>query len=129
MINSWCAELCKTMTALKTCWVQEVSSSNSSEDKHGKSNAAAASRNGHTVKMDTSPKRIIYTKDIYWNNISVSDMEYLPPNLRHVSVPSWGCLLTSHLSTFGTSIIVGFDNLAVNQVCIYTSKSSFKVNF
>lgn len=129
MINSWCAELCKTIIALKTCWVQEVPyphAGDESKEKNSKDEPQNKRNNGHTPPDSSriKPQRANYRKilpmdsnnESYLKVLNNLDADYLPPNLRHVSKSSWGCLLTSHLSTFGSSIIVGFDNLAVNQV-------------
>jgi hypothetical protein len=128
MINSWCAELCKTIITLKTCWVQEKEE----EKESFHNNAQSIKNNGHSNDdtttfiepkykknaqiMETNKKKVIKNEENATKTRIVHLIEYLPPNLRHVPSSSWSLLLTSHLSTFGSSIIVGFDNLAVNQV-------------
>lgn len=105
MINSWCAELCKTITALQTCWVQEISEITVSPTNH------QSTVNGESALLhaETQGKN---TLDHHHN----ADTSYLPPSRNIASKICLGNILTSHLSSFGSSIVVGNDCLAVNQV-------------
>lgn len=102
MINSWSAELCKTMTALKTCWVQEIP---------GKPPTTVESQSKVKINKGGSENNKRNNR-----KSAADEMDYLPPNPKHVPKSYWGPLLSSHLATFGSSIVVGNDIEAVNQV-------------
>ncbi|ODN03428.1 Protein C9orf72 [Orchesella cincta] len=114
MINSWCAELCKTITALQTCWAQDTSGveQNASQvEPHTKSSRFATKKQEKSERLET-------------------DISYLPPNSPVMTKSYLGSLLTSHLSTFGSSIVVGYDCLEVNKVirfllCFATSQEGY----
>ncbi|CAG7822335.1 unnamed protein product [Allacma fusca] len=91
MINSWCAELCKTMTALRTCWGQE----------------------SHAKSVDLIPQGNQLTVSNFDDSTSYG-LDYLPPSF--IAKPVLESLLFSYLTTFGSAIIVGEDALVVNQV-------------
>jgi len=62
--------------------------------------------------------------------VSNFDTSYLPPNSKVVPKSALGNILTSHLTTFGSSVVAGHDSLIVNQVirfllCFSTEEEGF----
>lgn len=116
MINSWCAELCKSITALQTCWVQEIT------DFGGDNNGSATGYNPLAANMESRnlPQHQQRMGPHGANGFSTDNVDtissYLPPNRTIASKVSLGNILTSHLTSFSSSIVVGNDCLAVNQV-------------
>jgi len=95
MINSWCAELCKTITALKTCWVKEISKPDVSD---------LAKRHDGT-KSGTSKIQ----------DMGDNGSEFSLPTLT-LTPATLGSILTYHLINSCSSIVVSADNAAINQV-------------
>ncbi|CAL8082600.1 unnamed protein product [Orchesella dallaii] len=117
MINSWCAELCKTITALQTCWAQDTSGVEQSNSPKSRVGSTAASSKFEMTTIKKSEKL-------------ETDISYLPPNSAIMTKSYLGSMLTSHLSTFGSSIVVGYDCLEVNKVirfllCFATSQEGY----
>lgn len=102
MINSWCAELCKTITTIQTCWAQDLT--DFSETSTSSSRTGASNADFQSAKSASS------------NYSLESDTSYLLPTNAIMPKVAMGNILTSHLSTFGSSVIVGHDHLLINQV-------------
>lgn len=92
MINSWCAELCKTMTALRTCWGQD--------------------KNSKIVDYVAHPGNLTTSGDSVDENYK--NMDYLPPSF--ISKQMLETLVTSYLTTSSSAIVVGEDAALMNQV-------------
>jgi len=121
MVNSWCAELCKTMTAIWNCWWEQQrfqlsTNENPSIPKTSTDVTVAP------VEPEIRPSRSAVSlfkrkpsKDAQQKTNKLDDQwDYLPPSFSGKS--SLETMLTSHLSTSGTSIVVGSDIAAINQV-------------
>ena len=104
MINSWCAELCKTMGAVRTCWWQK---SLTEKKERERDDNRTVPKDGITVNGNASIPQVTHapSKDHYW--------DYLPPRS---SASALEMMITSHLSTSCSTIIIGPDASAINQV-------------
>jgi hypothetical protein len=93
---------------------------NSHENESLHSNYQSSSKSKDTKKEKTGLQNSLNGEDN--GSRSMDSLDFLPPTLKRVSKGSWAPLLTSHLSTVGSSIVVGVDNLAVNQVRLFDLK-------
>jgi len=103
MINSWCAELCKTMAAVRTCWWQKTLS-----EKKERERGASIQEDSATIKENTSG-----TTGATMGGPINEQWDYLPPPSPKTALEN---ILTSHLSTCCSTIVVGPDAYAINQV-------------
>ena len=105
MINSWCAELCKTMIAVRTCWWQESLAERNGRERRSKATFdTLEDSNGNEMTASQMSEAKGPPKETY---------DYLPPPFTKTALDM---MLTSHLSTGGSTIVVGPDAMAINQV-------------
>jgi len=107
LINSWCAELCKTVSALRSCWVRETIDEHKDEEKP---TTSVKAKSKSVVTLKEKPRKVSSTGS---NDLFV---DFLPPNLKNVPKSAWAGIVSSHLATGGASLVVGKDNVAVNQL-------------
>lgn len=128
MINSWCAELCKTITALQTCWVQEITDSGEKSYEKSDHNSSVPIRKINQTR-EQPPRRIHEAPSSKYDPNDDQTSSYLPPGPHIVSKLCLGNILTSHLTSFGSSIVVGNDCLAVNKVCVLKPKRILRTSY
>ena len=129
MINSWCAELCKTVNTVRLCWTTHEQQylrspvpTPASQQRNGSSlsqNSTKVIKNHihHKTLHDLNRKRRHSKKRPGKRRISSSTKshwDFLPPPWP--TRTNFEAVLTSHLSTGGSSLIVGNDIQNINQV-------------